>query len=151
MATHSIINEVQEGLYSYLITIKQAKPHIRKNTETHTHTNLQTCSCTHEQTDIQACGSVLVTYMAMHIYTHTNQDYLSYLLSMQSFLGSLLHSSTLHQSINPTLWCQGKPVHMQSDLELVTVFLLTHLHITLSFYIYYKWSRQQETLRVSFF
>lgn len=40
---------------------------------------------------------------------------------------------------------------MQSDLELVTVFLLTHLHITLSFYIYYKWSRQQETLRVSFF
>lgn len=40
---------------------------------------------------------------------------------------------------------------MQSNLELVTVFLLTHLHITLSFYIYYKWSRQQETLRVRFF
>lgn len=71
MAMHSIINDVQEGLYSYLITIKQAKPHIHKNTETHTHTQICRHAHAHVNRQIYKHVACVVTYMAMHIYTHT--------------------------------------------------------------------------------
>jgi len=98
---------------------------IYKHIHTHTHLRICTkkygsiwCVCAHEDT---------------HMCTHTGPDYFAYLLSKQSFLGSLLLTSIPHQSINPDLRDPVKPLHLERDLKLVCMFLLTCSHHTADF------------------